>query len=229
MFLQIANYNGQNADNLLKIRNNSSGCCGAAGIPCQYSVVIPTANAVNNIKITRNGATETLTTGFPATGATNVKAAIKAALAASGFENDDDVVAGVTSETSGTNTIYRITGDVVVASMTHNTSTVVAATTLCTRVRKCVYELAWAGNSSSTTFTINGVDATLGALTYAGKTAAEVQAAIIALANFPSTATINVVKANNVFTIDITDVFDSTYTLDGNDFTEGNCAMGYTA
>jgi len=229
MFVEITNYNGQNANNLTKLDNLTSGCCGNALATCQYTVVLPTANAVNNIIITRGGVAETLTTGFPATGAANVRAAITTALLAAGFENNNDAVTGVTSETSGTNTIYRITGDVVVTSMKHNGATTVAATALCDRIKKCVYSFDWAGNASSTTFNINGVNATLGALTLAGSTAAQVQAAIIALGNWPTTATIDVVETGSAFEIRITDIFTAQYTLDANEFTSASCGTGYIA
>lgn len=228
MFRAITNHSGQNADNTLKFYDNA-GCCGDGVAACQYSVVLPTANAVNNIVITRNGVDEILTTGFPATGAANVVTAIKAALAAAGYENDTDDAAGVTSETSGTNTIYRITGTLVVASMKHNGTTDVAATALCSRIKKCVFARDWAGNASSSAFIVDGVSATIAAHTLAGKTAAEVQAAIVALANWPSTATINVVETATAFEIRITDIFTRTYTLDAVAFTSGNCGMGYTA
>lgn len=230
MYKQITN-SGQNANNLHKILDQSSGCCGAAVDVCQYSVVLPTANAVNNIIIRRNGVDETLTTGFPATGAANVKVAIAAALAAAGFENDNDIVTGVTSETSGTNTIYRITGDVVVVSMKHNGATTVNATALCSRIKKCVYALDWPGSAGTTVVTINGADATLASFTLAGSTAAQVQAALIALTNWPATATVDVVETATAFEIRITDVFTAEYSFAGADpdFTSSNCAMGYVA
>ena len=229
MFRAIRN-EGQNADNLFKLYEATDGCCGDTTAACQYSVLLPTANAVNNIIITnRLGVAETITTGFPATGAANVVAAIKAALVSAGYEDDTDAAPGVSYETILTDTLYRITGNVVVVSMKHNGATTVAATALCTRIKKCQYTLAWAGNAAATDFVINGVTASLAALTYAGKTAAEVRTAIIGLANWPTTATIEVVKANSLFTITITDVFTATYTLDSVDFESGNCGMGYTA
>lgn len=229
MFRAITNAAGQNAANSLKFYD-TAGCCGDATPACQYSVVIPTANAVNGVTIIKaDGTTEEQTTGFPATGAANVVAAIKTAIEAAGYENDDDAVSSVTSETSGTNTIYRITGTLIVVSMRHNTSTSVNATALCARIKKCVFALDWGGNASSTSFIVDGVSATLAAQTLAGKTAAEVQAAIIALANWPSTATINVVETATAFEIRITDIFTRTYELDGDDFTAASCGMGYVA
>lgn len=231
MFLAIRNV-GQNADNLFKLYEATDGCCGEDTAICQYSVVLPTANAVNNIIITnRDGVAETLTTGFPATGAANVRTAIRTALEAAGYEDDTDYVSGVTSETSGTNTIYRITGDVVVVSMRHNSATTVNATALCTRIKKCVYSLDWPGDAATTEVTINDVAATLAAFTLAGNTAAQVQAALILLANWPTTATVDVVETATAFEIRITDVFTASYSFAGADpdFTSGSCVMGYTA
>ena len=230
MFRKITNF-GQNADNLLKLNDALNGCCPPpSGEVCQYSVVLPTANAVNNIIITHpDGTTETVNTGFPATGAANVVEAIKAALASVGYEDDTDAVSAVTSETSGTNTIYRITGDMTVVSMRHNSATDVTATALCDRIRKCVYSLDWGGDAGTTQFVLNGTGATLASFTLAGSTAAQVQAAIIALANWPTTATINVTETATAFDIRITDIWNQEYSLDGTDFTAADCAMGYIA
>ena len=219
---------GANSNNLIK-RYDNEGCCGDALAQCQYSIVIPTANAVNGITITQDGENVELTTGFPATGAAAVKTAIKAALAAAGYEDDDDAAVGVSSETSMTNTIYRVTGTVVVASMRHNTSTNVSATALCTRMKKCVFAIDWAGSGSATTVTIDGVDASLASQTLAGKTAAEVKTALEALANWPTTATTDVVETGVAFEIRVTDVHTRTYAFGATALTKGSCAMGYIA
>lgn len=227
MFLAIRN-EGQNANNLFKLYEATDGCCGEDTAVCQYSVVLPTANAVNNIIITnRLGVAQTITTGFPATGAANVRAAIKTALESAGYEDDTDVVSGVTSETSGTNTIYRITGDVVVVSMLHNSVTTVAATALCDRIKKCVYTYDWPGSGGTSAFVVDGVSATLASFTIAGNTAAQVQAALIALANWPTTATVNVTETATAFEIRMTDVFGKVITLGGEDLEPLNCGMGF--
>lgn len=219
---------GANANNLIA-RYDDEGCCGNAVAKCQYSIVIPTANAVNSITIEQDGENVELTTGFPATGAANVRTAIRTALEAAGYENDDDDVPGVSSETSMSNTIYRVTGSVVVVSMKHNTSTSVNATALCTRMKKCVFALDWGGSGSTTVVTINGVTANLASKTLAGNTAAEVHTALLALANWPATATADVVETASAFEIRVTDVHTSSYAFGASDFTKGSCAMGYTA
>lgn len=220
---------GANANNLIA-RYDNEGCCGDAVAKCQYSVVIPTANAVNGITIVNaDGDNEEITTGFPATGAANVRAAIRTALEAAGYENDDDDVPGVSSETSMANTIYRITGSVQVVSMRHNTSTNVNATALCTRMKKCVFAIDWGGSGSTTTVTINGADATLPINTLAGSTAQDVYDDLVALANWPTTATATVTETGSAFVIRITDVHTASYAFGATALTKDNCAMGYIA
>ena len=231
MFRAIKNYNGQNANNLVKDYEATTGCCGDGNAACQYDVTIPTANAVNNIIIKdREGNDLELTSGFPVTGAANVVAAIKAAIEAVGYGNDDDAVASVTSETSGSNTIYHITGDLTVVSMKHNTSTTVAATAKCTRINRCTFFYAWGGNASAVDFVINGGTAEdLGPFTLAGSTAAQVQAGIEALADWPSTAIANVVETATAFEITITDNATNSFNIDDNAFVRSDCAPAYEA
>lgn len=231
MYKAIKNYKDQNADNLVKLNTADTGCCGDSTTPCQYDVIIPTANAVNNIIFKQADGTSVTRTFSPAvTGAANVVAAIKAnILVSDGFETGSDIIPTVTSTTSGTNTIYHITGDLVVTSMLHNTSTTVTATARCNAKNMCTYFYAWPGDASTTTFTIGGVDATLGAFTLAGSTAAQVQAAVIALANWPANAYINVTETASAFEITITAAHDAAPVLDGEDFAQSDCRPMFEA
>jgi hypothetical protein len=231
MYRSITNYKNQNDANLVKILDATSGCCGGGTTPCQYDVTIPTANAVNNIIFKQADGTSVTRTFSPAvTGAANVVAAIKAAiLVTDGFEPGDDMTPTVSSTTSGSNTIYHITGDLVVTSMLHNTSTTVTATARCTALNMCEYFYAWPGDAGSTTFTIGGADATLGSFTLAGSTGAQVQAAIIALANWPTNAYINVTETGTAFEITITAAHDAAPVLDGEDFAKSNCVPMFEA
>lgn len=231
MYRAITNYKDQNANNLVKLWDATSGCCGTTTTPCQYDVTIPTANAVNNIIFKQADGTSVTRTFSPAvTGAANVVAAIKAAiLVTDGFEPGDDMTPTVSSTTSGSNTIYHITGDLVVTSMLHNTSTTVTATARCTVLNMCEYFYAWPGDAGSTTFTIGGADATLGSFTLAGSTGAQVQAAIIALANWPTNAYINVTETGTAFEITITAAHDAAPVLDGEDFAKSNCVPMFEA
>lgn len=232
MYRSITNYKNQNDANLVKILDATSGCCGGGTTPCQYDVTIPTANAVNNIIFKQADGTSVTRTFSPAvTGAANVVAAIKAAILSSdGFEPGDDMTPTVSYTTSGSNTIYHISGDLVVTSMLHNTVTTVAATARCTALNMCEYFLSWTGDAGNTTFTIGGVDATLATFEPASATAAQVQAAIIALGNWPANAYINVTEIANVsFEITITAAHDAAPVLDGNDFAQSNCQPAFEA
>jgi len=231
MYRAITNYKGQNAANLVKILDYSSGCCDGGTTPCGYDVIIPTANAVNNIIFLQADGTSVTRTFSPAvTGAANVVAAIKAAiLVTDGYEAGNDAVPTVSSTTAGTNTVYHISGDLVVTSMLHNTSTTVTATARCTELNMCTYFYAWPGDASTTTFTIGGVDATLGALTLAGSTAAQVITAILALANWPTNAYLNVVETATAFEITITAAHDAAPILDGEAFAQSDCGPGFEA
>jgi len=231
MYRSITNYKNQNDANLVKILDATSGCCGGGTTPCQYDVTIPTANAVNNIIFKQADGTSVTRTFSPAvTGAANVVAEIKAAILSSdGFEPGDDMTPTVSYTTSGSNTIYHISGDLVVTSMLHNTSTTVTATARCTALNMCEYFYAWPGDAGSTTFTIGGADATLGSFTLAGSTGAQVQAAIIALANWPTNAYINVTETGTAFEITITAAHDAAPVLDGEDFAKSNCVPMFEA
>lgn len=232
MYRAIKNYIGQNADNLIKLNDATTGCCGDSTTPCQYDVIIPTANAVNNIIFKQADGTSVTRTFSPAvTGAANVVAAIKAAILVSdGFEPGSDHTPTVDYTTSGSNTIYHISGDLVVTSMLHNTVTTVTATARCEPLNMCTYFLSWAGDAGSTTFTIGGVDATLGTFEPASATAANVQAAIIALANWPTNAYIDVTEIANVsFEITIVAAHDAAPVLDGVDFAKSDCTPRFEA
>lgn len=231
MYRAITNYKGQNDDNLIKILDATSGCCDGGTTPCQYDVIIPTANAVNNIIFKQADGTSVTRTFSPAvTGAANVVAAIKAAILSSdGYEAGDEMTPTVDSTTAGTNTVYHISGDLVVVSMLHNTSTTVTATARCEPLNMCLYSYDWPGDSGSTTFTIGGVDATLGALTLAGSTAAQVITAILALANWPTNAYLDVVETATAFEIRITAAHDAAPVLDGNEFAKSDCLPRFEA
>ena len=226
MYRAITNYKAQNANNLVKILDSTSGCCDGGTTPCQYDVTIPTANAVNNIIFKQADGTSVTRTFSPAvTGAANVVAAIKAAiLVTDGYEAGDDLTPTVTYTTSGTNTIYHISGDLIVTSMLHNTSTTVSATARCDEKNMCTYFLSWEGDAGSTTFTIGGADATLSTFVPSSATAAQVQTAILALANWPANAYLNVTETTNVsFEITITAAHDAAPSLDGVAFAKSDC------
>ena len=98
----------QNEKNLLKRYADDGVCCDGYPAACQYDITIATSATVNNIKFRKTASGDIITKTFTASGGTAVVAALKAAFAAEGYENDDDDVVGVTSEVSGSNTIYHI-------------------------------------------------------------------------------------------------------------------------
>ena len=236
MFRKIHN-SDQNAANTVKLYSSESGCCSDGQLPqCMYDVTIPTANAVNSITFKDSaGASKTVTFSPAVTGATDVKAAIKAAIVAEGYEDDADVVSGVTSEAVSTNTIYSITGELVIDSMVHNTSTSVNAVAKCTRVANCQY--AYADYAAvSTDLTINGVVEDLGTITPGTTSAGAVATAIeTALGNqsvaFDAVTVITTGSgAGTLYQITITGVLSTTtLSLDGLEFTRSACSADYVA
>lgn len=230
MFRRTTNWEDQNANNLVKLYDATNGCCGTPAAACMYDVTIPTANAVNNIIFKkRDGTNKTVTFSPAVTGATDVKAAIKAAILADGYDNDSDVITGVSSEAVSTNTIYHITGDVVVVSMLHNTSTTVTATAKCDRISRCTFFYAWPGSGSTSAFLVNGVSATIASLTLGGNTAANVVSALEGAANWPTTADVTVVETAEAFEITIVDNSTNTFSLGGEEFVRSACAATYQA
>ena len=230
MLRRITNWDGQNAANLVKLFDATNGCCGTPDAPCMYDVTIPTANAVNNIIFQkRDGTNKTVTFSPAVTGATDVKAAILAAILADGYDQDGDAVAAVTSEAVSTNTIYHITGEAVVVSMLHNTSTTVSATAKCDRVNRCTFFYAWPGSGSTSAFVVNGVSATIASLTLAGNTAANVVSALEGAANWPATADVTVVETATAFEITISDIASQDISLGGTTFARSGCATTYQA
>lgn len=168
---------GQNANNLAKIGKTASGCCpGTAETECTYTVLIPTANAVNNIIFKDvNGNNKTVTFSPAVTGQAAVVKAISDALKANGFDDDGKGIPGIQARTLAANTEYSINGEVVVVSMLHNTSTTVnAGTARCVKRGLCCVAVSTFTGGASTAFTINGVSSPLTSITPGTTTAAQV-------------------------------------------------------
>jgi len=218
----------QNANNALKRYSDDSVCCDNYPDACQYDVTIATAATVNNVKYKRTADGETITKTFTAAGGAAVVAALKAAFAAEGYENDDDQIADVTSEVSGSNTIYHITGGLIVVSMTHTTSTVVNATAKCVRVGVCDFYTEIPGGAANV-FGVDGVDEDLGPLTPVDDSAADVKAAIEGATAWPSGYTVAVVETATAFEITISGPGPIVFTWNGAQFTKQNCVAGYIA
>lgn len=218
----------QNEKNLLKRYADDGVCCDGYPAACQYDITIATSATVNNIKFRKTASGDIITKTFTASGGTAVVAALKAAFAAEGYENDDDDVVGVTSEVSGSNTIYHITGALVVVSMTHTTSTVVTPTTKCNRVGICDYYTEQAGGATNT-FTVDGVNASLGSLVIGAQTAANVKTAITGASNYPAGYTTTVTEDSDFYYITINGPGTVTIEWNGEKLAKQNCVAGYIA
>ena len=227
MYRPIAN-SGQNANNALKRYADDDVCCNSYPDACQYDVTIATAATVNNVKFKRTAAGETITKTFTAAGGAAVVAALKAAFVAEGYENDGDVIVDVTSEVDGSNTIYHITGALIVVSMTHTTNTVVTATEKCNRVGICDFYLEIPGGTVNE-FGVNGVEEDLGSLTLVGNTAANVVSAIEGAAEWPAGYTVSVVEDADSFNITINGPGEIVFTWNGDQFAKQVCVAGYIA
>ncbi len=226
MFRPISNF-ATDDKSTYKAYADSSACCNDYPSACAYSLTIPTSATVNNLKIKRkdNGEEEALT--INASGTNAVRAAIYNAIKTAGYEDDGIKPNGVTSEVVGSNSIYTITGALVVVSATHSGSTVVTATQKCKFVALCDFTLEATTDSTANTFTVNGVDAALGALPFATTSAADLKTAIEGAANFPANSTVAVTKGATTFTIVINSVGSNVFALNGAKFSRSNCKQTF--
>ena len=227
MYRPIAN-SGQNANNALKRYADDDVCCNSYPDACQYDVTIATAATVNNVKFKRTADGATITKTFTAAGGTAVVAALKAAFVAEGYENDGDVIVDVTSEVDGSNTIYHITGALIVVSMTHTTNTVVTATEKCNRVGICDFYITTAGGAANV-FGVDGTDEDLGSLVIGADNAAAVVAAIEGATAWPSGYTVTVTEDADLYYITLNGPGTVVFTWNGNQFAKQDCVAGYIA
>jgi len=236
MFRKIHN-SDQNAANAVKLYESESGCCSDGNLAqCQYDVTIPTANAVNSITYKNEAGANVTKTFSPAvTGATAVKAAIKSAVEAAGYEDDTDIVLGVSSKVVSTNTIYSITGELVIVNMVHNTSTTVNATVKCVRIANCVYAITGFAGGAANDLKINGVSNALGAITPGTTLASAVKTAVEgALTAQSVTGTVTVTTTGSggsqTYNITIADVISTTtFELNGVQLVRSTCLATYKA
>lgn len=223
----------QNADNLHKVFASQSGCCPEADFTeCKYSITLPNASTVTGLTLVgADGASvaKVLATnvGVTADGAHTVVAALMGLINDAGYEHDHGEVPAYRIIASGSNTIIEFFGEAVITSLQRTSGGDIAATATCTRTGICTFFYAWPGSATTSTVTINGVDATLASFTLAGNTAAEVLAALEALANWPTTATTTVVETATAFEITITDIATQTFSLAGADFERSDCKVDY--
>lgn len=226
--LQPISVPDQNANNALKRYANDDVCCNDYPAACQYDATIATANTVSAVVIKRTAESEAETLSFTAAaGGAAAAAAIKAALIAAGYENDGDAIADVTQEAVSTNTVYHITGSLIIVSVTHSGGSA-SATAKCTRVGVCDFYIEIPGGAANV-FGVNGVYEDLGSLTLAGNTAANVVSAIEGAAEWPSGYTVSVVETATEFQITINGPGPIVFTWNGEQFTKQDCVAGYIA
>lgn len=216
----------QNANNALKRYANDGACCNDYPDACQYDVTIATANTVSAVVFRRTAASAQETVTFSAAaGGAAAAAAIKAALEGEGYENDADQVADVTQEAVSSNTVYHITGSLIIDSITHSGGSA-SATAKCDRVGICDFYIGIPGGAANV-FGVDGVDEDLGSLTLVGNTAAEVVTAIEGATAWPSGYTVAVVETATEFQITINGPGPIVFTWNGEQLTKQNCVAGY--
>lgn len=226
--LQPISVPNQNAGNTLSRYANDDVCCNDYPDACQYDATIATANTVSAVVIKRTAASDSETLSFTAAaGGAAAVAALKAALIAAGYENDADQITSVTGTAVSSNTVYSITGSLIIVSVTHSGGSA-SATAKCDRVGICDFYTEIPG-AATNTFTVDGVNASLGSLTLAGNTAAQVKSAIEGAANWPAGYTVEVVETASEFQITINGPGPVVFEWDGVQFTKQDCVAGYIA
>lgn len=219
----------QNAGNTLSI-NAKNACCDGVNNVCQYAIAYTKTNTISAITIQENGVNKTLS--FTAvTGAANVKAALETALEGAGYFEDGNGTVGIVCADGASNITIDITGEIKVVSVTQSGGTT-TATEKCTVTGACSYEYTTYPGVSGSAFVVNGVSATLGDLTFATASAANVKSALEGAANWPSGAVATVVKNATTskfeITITLADV-DTHFSLDGVYFVALGCDPVYSA
>lgn len=218
----------QNANNALKRYANDDTCCNGHPAACQYDATIATANTVSAIVIKRTAESDAETLSFSAAaGGAAAVAAIRAALVAAGYENDGDQITDVSSAAVSTNTVYSITGSLIVVSITHSGGSA-SATAKCTRVGTCEFYIEIPGGAVNE-FGVDTDVEDLGSLTLAGSTAANVVSAIEGATAWPSGYSVAVVETATEFQITITGPGPIVFTWNGEQFTKQNCEASYIA
>lgn len=146
----------QNADNTLKIQTADSPCCGDSATLCKYVATYAAANTVTGIIIKdRDGNNKTITFSS-VSGATAVKAAVIAALAAEGYEDFNDGLESLTITPDSTNLVVTSYSDVELVSLTASGGAA-SFTKTCVQEGVCTWTKAAYGALTSQTITANGV------------------------------------------------------------------------
>lgn len=218
----------QNANNALKRYADDDVCCNSYPDACQYDVTVATANTVSAVVVKRTAESASETLSFTAAaGGAAAAAAIKAAIVAAGYENDGDAITDVTQAAVSTNTIYAITGGLIIVSLTHSGGSA-TATAKCDRVGICDFYLEIPGGAANV-FGVDGTDEDLGSLTLAGNTAANVVSAIEGATAWPAGYTVAVVEDADSFNITINGPGEIVFTWNTVQFDKQDCVAGYIA
>lgn len=182
MIQKIVNFTGQNVPNIFKLTAGETGCCGDTQTICQFTASYAKAGALTALVIEENGVNKTLAVSPASTSAVHVAAALRTALFAAGYEDDEDVMwGGVKVTDMGTNHDVVITGNVKAVSLTHAGGSASFAME-CKQVNLCNFTLSgYAGGSVSTpqtTMIINGLAVALIAVVPGTTTAGALQTAV---------------------------------------------------
>lgn len=204
----------QAADNTFQLRQDESGCCGDDLATCKYVATFADGEVTALVVVDRDGTNKTLTFAAGATGPAAIKAAIEAVFGIEFYEDDGDpLIPGIAVVDNGATITITIIGEVEIVSVTHAGGSQ-AFTQTCTQIGVCDFEYPGAGypGASGDTLRVNGVDDTLGDLTHATASAADVKSALEGAANWPANAVATVTKGASTFTISVsTESSDSIY------------------
>jgi hypothetical protein len=218
----------QNPDNTLKLHQTDSGCCGSAITACKATVSFTNTDTISGITIKDRDGVNKLLSFTGVTGAANIKAAVKAALEAEGYEDDNVDGVGITVSAVSSNLEVTIIGEITPVSITDTGGPTNFATAKCSKVGICTFFYAWPGSAAASDLIINGTTASIASLTLAGNTAANVVSALTGAANWPAANTsVAVVETATAFEITITSVATDLFTLGGADFERSDCAQDY--
>lgn len=223
----------QNANNSLKLTGGDGLCCSDSATPCQYTATYAAAGALTAITVKDKAGVNKTLTFAGVTGATNVRAAIIAALKTAGIEDDQNMQwKGVVVTAVSSNLQVVITGEAPAVSLTHAGGTANFDGD-CKNELRCDYTIVGYAGGATNTLHINGTDQALGAITPGTTSAGTVQTAVeTALTNEGITgATVTVATTGSggstLYNITIRSGSTHTFTIGGTHLDRGNCVSDW--
>jgi hypothetical protein len=224
----------QNVNNTIKIQEAESPCCGDSVTLCKFEATYATANTVTGLIIKdRDGNNQTLT--FPSvSGATAVKAAVIATLAAEGYEDYADGLESITFEAVSTNLVVTSYSDVELVSLTASGGAA-AFTKTCVQEGVCTYTKAAFGSLTTQTITANGVTTaiidTVAGTTTTSAISASVLAALVAgsVRNATVVTTSSGSGGSTLYTVTITAAQESDIRWTGTQLAPTDCRVVFVA